>query len=224
MDNFNGKGKQMNYKNKQNLSKKNSYKKKTQKHNNFNKQSKIVSVIIIALVFLIPTLKSLFNNKTAISKLGRNNLEKAQVVKHVDGDTVHVKFEDGRIEKLRFIGVDAPELANEYREAEFYAEEASKYLRDLIYEKTIYLEKDVSDRDQYNRLLRYVWLESALDNVDFDNITKADLANHMVNAKLLVEGYAKLVTFPPDVKYHNFLREFNKEARKNSLGLWRKSN
>ncbi len=224
MDNFNGKGKQMNYKNKQNLSKKNSYKKKTQKHNNFNKQSKIVSVIIIALVFLIPTLSNLFNNKTAISKLDRNNLEKAQVVKHVDGDTVHVKFEDGRIEKLRFIGVDAPELANEYREAEFYAEEASKYLRDLIYEKTIYLEKDVSDRDQYNRLLRYVWLESALDNVDFDNITKADLANHMVNAKLLVEGYAKLVTFPPDVKYHNFLREFNKEARKNSLGLWRKSN
>ena len=159
MDNFNGKGKQMNYKNKQNLSKKNSYKKKTQKHNNFNKQSKIVSVIIIALVFLIPTLSNLFNNKTAISKLDRNNLEKAQVVKHVDGDTVHVKFEDGRIEKLRFIGVDAPELANEYREAEFYAEEASKYLRDLIYEKTIYLEKDVSDRDQYNRLLRYVWLE-----------------------------------------------------------------
>lgn len=224
MDNFNGKGKQMNYKNKQNLSKKNSYKKKTQKHNNFNKQSKIVSVIIIALVFLIPTLNSLFNNKTAISKLDRNNLEKAQVVKHVDGDTVHVKFEDGRIEKLRFIGVDAPELANEYREAEFYAEEASKYLRDLIYGKTIYLEKDVSDRDQYNRLLRYVWLESALDNVDFDNITKADLANHMVNAKLLAEGYAKLVTFPPDVKYHDFLRDFNKEARKNGLGLWRKSN
>lgn len=224
MDNFNGKGKQMNYKNKQNLSKKNSYKKKTQKHNNFNKQSKIVSVIIIALVFLIPTLNSLFNNKTAISKLDRNNLEKAQVVKHVDGDTVHVKFEDGRIEKLRFIGVDAPELAKEYREAEFYAEEASKYLRDLIYGKTIYLEKDVSDRDQYNRLLRYVWLESALDNVDFDNITKADLANHMVNSKLLAEGYAKLVTFPPDVKYHNFLREFNKEAREDDLGMWRKSN
>lgn len=208
------KGPEVNYKTKH----------KPQKHNDFNKQSKIVSVIIIALVFLIPTLSSVFNNKTNTSKLDRSNLEKAQVVKHVDGDTVHVKFEDGRIEKLRFIGVDAPELANEYREAEFYAEEASEYLHNLIYGKTIYLEKDVSDRDQYNRLLRYVWLESALDNVDFENITRNDLANHMVNAKLLADGYAKLVIFPPDVKYHNFLREFNKEAREGDLGLWKKRN
>ena len=212
MSNF--KGSELNYKTKH----------KPQKHNDFNKQSKIVSVIIIALVFLIPTLSSVFNNKTNTSRLDSSNLEKAQVVKHVDGDTVHVKFEDGRIEKLRFIGVDAPELASELREAEFYAEEASEYLHSLIYGKTIYLEKDVSDRDQYNRLLRYVWLESALENVDFDNITKTDLANHMVNAKLLADGYAKLVTFPPDFKYHNFLREFNKEARESDLGLWKKRN
>lgn len=212
MNNY--KGPQVNYKTKH----------KPQKHNNFNNQSKIVSVIIIALAFLIPTVSSLFNNRANTSKLDSNNLEKVQVVKHVDGDTVHVKFADGRIEKLRIIGVDAPKLASEFREAEFYAEEASEYLHDLIYGKTVYLEKDVSDRDQYNRLLRYVWLESAVDNVDFDNITKTDLANHMVNAKLLADGYAKLVTFPPDVKYHKFLRDFNKEAREEDLGLWSKRN
>ncbi len=194
---------------------------KAQKQNKYNKQSKIVSAVIIALAFLIPTLNSLFN-KHNTNKLDSNNLVEAQVVKHVDGDTVYVKFEDGKIGKIRIIGVDAPELAKENRAAEFYAKEASEYLHDLIYGKTVYLEKDVSDRDQYGRLLRYVWLESSLNNVDFDNITETDLVNHMVNAKLLANGYAKLVTFPPDVKYHESFRKFNKEAREDNLGLWSK--
>ncbi|HQW51790.1 MAG TPA: thermonuclease family protein, partial [Tepidiformaceae bacterium] len=67
------------------------------------------------------------------------------------------------------------------------------------------LEKDVSDRDQYRRLLRYAWLDDG----------------RMVNEELLEAGMARVVTFPPDVKYHDArLLPAQRAASRAGLGIW----
>lgn len=66
------------------------------------------------------------------------------------------------------------------------------------------LEKDVSESDQYGRLLRYVWRTDST----------------MVNAILVAEGYAQVATYPPDVKYADRFLELQREARAEGRGLW----
>ncbi len=71
--------------------------------------------------------------------------------------------------------------------------------------------KDVSDRDKYGRLLRYVWLEEP---------DKSKLEEQMFNAILIKEGYGSVMTYPPDVKYSKTFVGIEKKARENNKGLW----
>ncbi|HYH55038.1 MAG TPA: thermonuclease family protein [Anseongella sp.] len=120
-----------------------------------------------------------------------------------DGDTFVLK--DG--EKVRLIGIDAPETPQSYKQRNFhYGIEARDYLEELIESRRVKLEFDREKRDRYGRLLAYVWLESGL----------------FINAHLIREGYARVVTFPPNVKYHDELIRFEDEARKAKRGLWKK--
>jgi micrococcal nuclease len=66
----------------------------------------------------------------------------------------------------------------------------------------------VSDTDKYQRLLRYVFLPLPEGETLF------------VNDYLVREGYAKVLTFPPDVKYNERFRQAEVEARENNRGLW----
>ena len=68
----------------------------------------------------------------------------------------------------------------------------------------MYLEKDVSETDGRDALLRYVWLEDG----------------KMVNSLLVAEGYAKAAILPPDTLYAEQILELEEEARRKSLGLW----
>ena len=79
----------------------------------------------------------------------------------------------------------------------------------------MYLEKDVSNTDKYGRLLRYVWMNIP-SNIDDENIQK-----NLFNAQLLLEGYAKLATYPPDVKYVDYLKNYQEISRKENKGLWK---
>lgn len=72
------------------------------------------------------------------------------------------------------------------------------------------LERDVSEVDQYGRLLRYVWLE--------DRTAPSGWVS--VNLELVLQGYAQVDTFPPDVKYVDLYRAASKRARELGLGLW----
>ena len=72
----------------------------------------------------------------------------------------------------------------------------------------LYLETDVSDRDRFGRLLRYVWLDFGDGEV------------YLVNEALVRAGYAAFSTFPPDVKYVEEMREAGQFARENGYGLW----
>ena len=144
------------------------------------------------------------------------NLEKATVAKVVDGDTLAVNVA-GEEKRVRLILVDTPESVHpdESRNTE-YGKMASDFTASQIKAgQTIYLQKDVSETDKYGRLLRYVWLEPPADVED-----EAEVRAKMYNAKLLLEGYAQISTYPPDVKYADIFTKFQREARDGDKGLW----
>lgn len=128
-----------------------------------------------------------------------------------DGDTIKVRLDNGTEEKVRFIGVDTPESTTQI---EPYGKEAAVFTNDQLNGKTVYLEKDVSERDKYSRLLRYIWLEPPVDE------SESSMRANMFNAILLLEGYAQVATYPPDVKYVDYFTKFQTEAREANKGLW----
>lgn len=141
----------------------------------------------------------------------KTSLESVKVVRIVDGDTLEVSLSNGSTEKVRLIGVNTPESTTRH---EPYGTEASDFTKKSLTGKTIYLEKDVSDRDRYGRLLRIVWLE------DPGTINETSIRSKMFNAILVLKGYAQASTYPPDVKYSEYFMRFTKEAREAGVGLW----
>jgi micrococcal nuclease len=126
----------------------------------------------------------------------------AQVVRVVDGDTIEVDM-GGHIYAVRYIGIDTPETQHPDKPVEPFGPEASAKNEELVGGKVVELEKDVSETDRYDRLLRYVWV--------------GDL---MVNAELVRLGYAQVSTYPPDVKYQELFLQLQQEARDAGAGLW----
>ncbi|SFE00872.1 micrococcal nuclease [Thermoanaerobacter thermohydrosulfuricus] len=155
------------------------------------------------------------NNQTAKKEEPEDkteiNLIKAKVTKVVDGDTVYVRFENGREEKVRFIGVDTPESTTKI---EPYGKEAVAYTKSKLYGKDIWLELDVQERDKYGRLLTYIWLSPPVKE------SNTEIKNKMFNAILLLEGYAQIMTVPPNIKYVDYFRTYQQEAREQNKGLW----
>lgn len=135
--------------------------------------------------------------------------EKAVVIKVVDGDTIDVEI-NGQNFVVRFIGIDTPETVDPRRPVGCFGKEASGKTKELLSGKQVILQKDVSDTDKYNRLLRYVFLPLDSGQMLF------------VNDYLVRTGYAKVITYPPDVKYSKQFLEAQIEARQKNLGLWDK--
>ena len=134
-------------------------------------------------------------------------MQDATLVRVVDGDTVRV-IVGGVEERVRYIGMDTPELnTTSPATPDPYAEAATDANAQLLAGGRLVLEKDVSERDQYGRLLRNVWLER-------------DGAWTFVNLALVAEGYAQVSTYPPDVKYVDALLAAQRTAREGQRGLW----
>ena len=129
----------------------------------------------------------------------QTEFQEASLVRVVDGDTLVVEIE-GTDYKVRLIGVNTPEsVAPESYQVENTEEGvlASDYVKTLLENTTtVYLEKDVSETDKYDRLLRYVWLEIPEDS---ENIN--EISTKMLNGILLLDKVAEVATYEPDVKY-----------------------
>jgi micrococcal nuclease len=125
------------------------------------------------------------------------------VVRVVDGDTIHVQLPD-RLEKVRYIGVNTPELRHPQRGVEPGSHEAHAVNRRLVEGKRVRLELDVQPRDRHGRLLAYVWT-----------------GDTMVNAELLRLGYAQVMTVPPNVRHQSLFLKLQRAARDSHRGLWR---
>lgn len=115
----------------------------------------------------------------------------------MDGDTISVNI-GGATYSLRYIGIDCPESGD------WMAAEATQANRDLVDGETIYLEKDVSEVDRYDRLLRYVYLADGT----------------FVNGELVRLGYARASAYPPDTKYQEVLEDMAVEAQLGKRGIW----
>lgn len=130
--------------------------------------------------------------------------ERALVTKVVDGDTI--ELQNGKT--VRLIGIDTPETVDPRRPVGCFGKEASNETKSLLSGKEVILQKDVSDNDKYGRLLRYIFLP--LDNGQ----------TLFVNDYLVRAGFAKVYTYPPDVKFNEQFRQAETEAREEKRGLW----
>lgn len=115
--------------------------------------------------------------------------------KAIDGNTIEL----ANGQKVRLIGIDASEIA----QASCFSEEAKEYNDSLIRGKLVEMEKDVSERDKFGRLLRYIYVDGK-----------------MVNETLVREGYAQAMRISPDVKFAGKLEDIEQEARRQGKGLW----
>lgn len=127
------------------------------------------------------------------------------VVKVVDGDTIDVNIQ-GRIERVRLLGINTPETVDPRRPVECFGLEASKKAKEMLSNKMVRLEPDVTqhNRDKYNRLLRYVFLE---DGTNFNKL-------------MIAQGYAYEYTYKIPYLYQADFKRAQAEAQKNKLGLW----
>jgi micrococcal nuclease len=123
-----------------------------------------------------------------------------KVVRVIDGDTIEI--EGG--ERVRYIGIDTPETVDPRKPVQCFGFEASEKNKELVEGKEVRLEKDVTDRDKYGRLLRYVYVNSLF-----------------VNLELVKQGFAFSYTYPPDVKHQAEILAAEEEARKAKRGLWK---
>lgn len=130
--------------------------------------------------------------------------DQARVTRIIDGDTIEIATG----QKVRYIGVDTPELHKTGSKPICFGQQARDENLRLVAGKTVKLVKDVSETDRYGRLLRYVY------------ITGADGTELFINEYLIKEGYAYSVTFPPDVRYADYFRSLQRQAEEQKKGLW----
>lgn len=145
------------------------------------------------------------------------NRSKAEIVKIVDGDTFEIRYQ-GKIEKVRLIGIDTPEAhANAKAEKDAartgadikaivkQGDESKNFVKQLVSEGAqVKVEIDVNERDKYGRLLAYLYFEDG----------------RMINEEIVKAGYASLMTYPPNVKYKDRFLSAYRFARENKKGLW----
>lgn len=130
--------------------------------------------------------------------------EQAYVTKVIDGDTIEIQSG----QRVRLLGIDTPETKDPRKSVQCFGKQAYLKAKELLEGKIVILQKDVSEIDKYNRLLRYVFLPLDDEQILF------------VNDYLVREGFAKVLTYPPDIKFNEQLREAEVDARINNKGLW----
>jgi micrococcal nuclease len=121
----------------------------------------------------------------------------AVVIRIIDGDTIRVLLSEGEEEPVRLIGIDASEQGDPL------ADEATAFLARLVDGETVMLVADQSNRDRYNRLLRYVFVDDLF-----------------VNEELVRAGLALARRYPPDTAMAERLEKAEADARRDEVGVW----
>ncbi len=126
-----------------------------------------------------------------------------KVTQIFDGDTIEVNM-NGRKEKIRMIGVDTPETHDPRKAVQCYGQAASNFTDSLVRNQSVRLEADSlsTNRDRYDRLLRYVYIDSTL-----------------VNSELIKQGYGFAYVGFPFTKSEEF-KSLQTDAEQNKAGLW----
>jgi endonuclease YncB( thermonuclease family) len=143
------------------------------------------------------------NSKTVLVNSDINEIMLYKIVRIIDGDTL-VASKNGAEETVRLIGVDTPEIfVNGQQVNDPQAVAALEYAKAALTGRYAELELDIEERDQYGRLLAYIWLDGI-----------------MLNKVLLENGIASVATYPPNVKYLEEFTALESIAKEKKLGIW----
>ncbi|MCL1890818.1 MAG: thermonuclease family protein [Coriobacteriia bacterium] len=149
-----------------------------------------------------------------VHKTATTTVYKTKAFKVYDGDTFHAMV-NGVNERVRVIGIDAPEMDDEDFPEE--AKASQRYASQLVNNKTVWLEVDNgAERDRHGRILAYVWL---VDPAGFDD-KEEHIIQNTLNGRMLDAGYAKSLTVKPNTTYREIFESRSHWARKNDVGLW----
>ena len=184
--------------------------------------NKVIVLLLIGLLGLTGYLFSgdldpRFHSKEEVKwkiPIGKNyDYTNILVIRAVDGDTLVLENN----ERVRLIGIDTPEIHESSklnRDAKRSGQDAAaikqlgnrsfEFTKALVEGKRVKLEFDVERFDRYKRILAYVYLEDGT----------------FLNAKIVEEGYASLLTYPPNVRYADLFLKLYTKARQNRRGLW----
>ena len=159
------------------------------------KHLNVISVLLVSCIFLLYVIKGIPS-----SNAGKGGGNTVRVERIYDGDTIGAVV-DGRFEKIRLLGIDAPEM-----DQRPWGRKAKECLESLLAaaNSKISLEYDIEQRDKYGRILGYIWIQDG----------------RMLNEEMLKKGCAVLFTYPPNVKYVKSFRAAQQKARENKSGIW----
>ncbi|AEH44802.1 nuclease (SNase domain-containing protein) [Thermodesulfatator indicus DSM 15286] len=148
---------------------------------------KKIGIFLCFLIFWLP--------------LGCNAHKETHYVRWViDGDTI--VLENGQ--KVRYAGINAPEIAHEDKPGEPFGRKALKYNIKLVKGKKIILELAEEKRDRFGRILAYVFLPDGT----------------FVQEALVKKGLAFICYMPPNTKYFERLLEVQRQAMRQKIGIW----
>jgi micrococcal nuclease len=162
----------------------------------------IKKVLLIILITIFGLLGILTGDSFLSQDLDKS--ETFQVIEVIDGDTIKVKnLESGEIIKVRYLGIDTPELNGQNYETCFAIESREKN-RELVLDKKLYLEFDIDRYDRFGRVLAYVYTEDEI----------------FVNLKLVEEGFAKYYLDGFNTSHQDEFLEAVMNSQENYIGLW----
>lgn len=166
----------------------------------YRKKTKLRTVNLISIIFFIFASVFYLVHEKYLSLRPERSDQIVPVMTIHDGDTVSV-FVERKSEKVRLIGIDAPEMGQEP-----WGEQAKQHLESLISssDRKVRMELDLEKRDRYGRVLAYLWT----------------IDGRMINLMMLRDGNAVLYTFPPNVRYSDEFRIAQKDARGKGKGIW----
>ena len=154
-------------------------------------------------LWLSAELLALVTTCATAAALGHPRAVHEGVVVHIeDGDTIDVRIGD-RVERVRYIGIDAPEVPHHDTDGTRGGEAAKRLNRALAGGRRVSLELDAEERDRYGRLLAYV-----------------RVGDRMINLEMVRRGYARVLTIPPNTRYERRFEQAETEARVTGRGLW----
>src|SRR5699024_1152158 len=177
---------------------------------------KLIIPVVIVLSFLgfsdINTSKSFIDEVASVATTLLDDMKNQQLKKDevtinyvVDGDTVNVTLPNGSKESVRLLLIDTPESKHPNKPKQPYGEEASEFAKETLREgQTVTLEKGYPERDKYDRLLGYIWID---DNTNFNQL-------------MIEEGFARVAYIQePNTKYLEQFKEAEKQAEKEGRNI-----
>lgn len=171
--------------------------------------SYLLFVILTGIYILLNKTGLINDTSTKLSSVGNSEQaikETATVSRVVDGDTIKAIIQ-GKEDTVRLIGIDAPETVDPEKTAQCFGKKSSDKAKEMLTDKAIVLESDSTqgNRDEYGRLLRYVFLQ---DGTNF-------------NEFMISEGYAYEYTFKNNpYKYQSEFKGAEEIAQENKKGIW----